>query len=139
MDKVRSQAALIGTSLLGVIAVCAVVVGVFLLFGAWTIWRGEDTSGLEGVGLAGAIMLGVLSLGFGAIAVAAAYEEWIGRAVGRMLGLVVAVVVVLTAVVTLMVGNIDTDTEPLLYVLGALGVVTAIPLIVPERGAPTAI
>ena len=82
MDKVRSQAVLIGTSLLGVIAVCAIVVGVFLLFGAWTIWRGVETRGLDGVGVAGALMLGLLSIAFGAMAVAAAYEEWLGRAPG---------------------------------------------------------
>ena len=136
MDKVRSQAVLIGTSLLGVIAVCAVVVGIFLLFGAWTIWRGVETNGLADVGLAGALTLGLLSIAFGAIAVAAAYEEWLGRALGRMMGLIVAVVVLLTAVVTLLVGNIDAAVEPLLYLLGGLGVVTAIPLLIPEQQPP---
>jgi uncharacterized membrane protein len=137
MDKVRSQAAVIGTALLGVIAICAVVVGVFLLFGAWTMWRGEVTSSLDEVGVAGAVMLGVLSIAFGAMAAAASYEEWVGRAVGRMLGLIVAVVVVLAAVVTLLVANIDSATEPLFYVLGGLGIVTAIPLLVPDRMART--
>jgi hypothetical protein len=138
VEKVRSQAALVGASLLGVIAVCAIVVGVFLLFGAWTIWRGVETHGLDDVGLAGAVMLGVLSIAFGAIAVGAAYEEWLGRAVGRMLGLIVAVVVVLSAVVTLLVANVDSATEPLLYLLGGLGIVTAIPLLIPDHGATTA-
>ena len=137
MDKTRSLGALIGTSLLGVIAVCAAVVGVFLLFGAWTVWRGDVTSSLDDVGVAGAVMLGLLSIAFGAFAAAAAYEEWVGRAVGRMLGLIVAVVVVLAAIVTLLVANIDAATEPLLYLLGALGVITAIPLLVPDRGATT--
>jgi hypothetical protein len=137
VDRSRSQVALIGTSLLGVIAVCAVVVGVFLLFGAWAIWRGVETSGLDGVGLAGALMLGLMSIALGAIALVAAREEWLGHARGRMLGLIVALVVFLTAVVTLLVGNVDTATEPLLYVLGGLGVVTAIPLLIPEHRAPT--
>jgi hypothetical protein len=134
MDGYRSQATLVATSLLGVVAMSAFVAGVFIVFGAWVVARGGGGGALDDVGAVGAGLIGVLTIAFGVVATAAAHEAWLGRPRGRMLGLVVAIVALLAAVVPLLVGRLD-GTQPLFYLLGGLAVVTAVLLIVPDPRA----
>jgi hypothetical protein len=136
MERIRSQVPFLATALLGVIAVSAFVAGVFILFGAWVTQHDAGGGLFDEVGTVGATLVGVLTIVFALLAALAAHEEWLGRPRGRMLGLVVAIVAVLTAVVVLLVGNVD-GRESLFYVAAALGVVTALPLLVPESRPTT--
>jgi hypothetical protein len=130
MDGYRSQATLVATSLLGVVAMSAFVAGVFILFGAWVVASGVVGGALDDVGAVGAGLIGVLAIAFGVVATIAAREAWLGRPRGRMLGLVVAVGALLAAIVPLLVARVN-GNEPLFYVLGGLAVVTAASLLVP--------
>ncbi|HET9614117.1 MAG TPA: hypothetical protein VFP22_04820 [Candidatus Limnocylindrales bacterium] len=131
MDRERSITTLIGTALLGVLAVAALVAGVFILFGGWVIWRGAGT--VDDVATVAAVLTGLLTIGLGVVAGFAAHEEWLGRPRGRMLGIVVALVALLAAVVPLVTGRTSGNDE-LFYLAAGLAVLTAIPLLVPEHG-----
>jgi hypothetical protein len=134
MDRYRSLATLVATSLLGVVAMSAFVAGVFILFGAWVVARGAVGGAPGDVGAVGAGIVAILAIAFGVVATAAAHEAWLGRPRGRMLGLVVSVVALLAAVVPLLVARVN-GNEPLFYLLGGLAVVTAVSLLVPEPRA----
>lgn len=105
--------------------------GVFLLFAAWAIQRDSGNGPFEDVGTVATAIIGILTIAFAFGAAFAAREEWLGRPLGRMLGLVVAVVALLAAVVTLLIGKLN-GTEPLFYIGAGLGLLTAIPLLVPD-------
>lgn len=130
MDRDRSIFTLIGTALLGVLAVTAFVAGVFVLFGGWVIWR--DAGSGDDVATVATAIVGVLTLGLGLVAGFAAHEEWLERPRGRMLGLIVAAVAFLAAIVPLLTGR-ATEDEGLFYLAATLAGLTALPLLVPER------
>lgn len=128
-------ARLLASALLGILAVIAVVFAVLMFFTAWTL--GSDGAGLGDVGVAWIITMAVLVVAYGLLAAWAARDEWLGWARGRLLGLIVAGVAVLAAVIALVSADLR-GQEPLLYVLAGLGVVTIVPLLLPEPGAATA-
>jgi hypothetical protein len=127
----RSLASLVATSLLGVIAVAALVSGVLFFLGAWTIQRTEAGSPFE-VGTVAALVVGGVTVAYAALAAFAAREEWLGRPLGAVLGLVVALAAILAAAVALLAGRSD-GYEALLYIAAGLGAATAVAVLVATR------
>jgi peptidoglycan/LPS O-acetylase OafA/YrhL len=121
---------LLASALLGILAAVAVVFAVLMLFAAWTI--GSDGPGLGNAGVAWMLTLAVLVVAYGLLAAWAARDEWLGWDRGRLLGLIAAGVAVLVAVVALFSADLR-GQEPLLYILAGLGLVTMVPLILPEK------
>jgi len=130
VDRDRSITTLIGTALLGVLGVVAVVAGTFILFGGWVIWREATTA--DEVATVAAAITGVLTIGLGLVAGFAAHEAWLERPRGRMVGLIVAAVAFLAAIVPLLTARTSGDEE-LFYVAAGLAALTALPLLVPSR------
>ncbi|HEX6128993.1 MAG TPA: hypothetical protein VF071_08240 [Candidatus Limnocylindria bacterium] len=126
---------LLASALLGILAVIAVVFAVLMFFAAWTI--GSDGRGFGDAGVAWILTLAVLVVAYGLMAAWAARDEWLGWARGRLLGLIVAGVAVLAAVLALVTADLR-GQEALLYILAGLGLLTIVPLIIPERGATPA-
>lgn len=126
---------LLASALLGILAIAAVVIAVLMVFAAWTI--GSDGQGFGDAGVAWVITLAVLVVAYGLMAAWAARDEWLGWARGRLLGLIVAGVAVLVAIVALVAADVR-GQEPLLYILAGLGLLTMVPLVLPEWGAAAA-
>lgn len=127
----RSLAALVASSLLGVIAVAALVTGVFFVFGAWTTQRAATGMAFD-VGAIAALIIGVLTIGYAVLAALAAREEWLSRPTGAVFGLVVALVAVLASLVSLVEGR-SQEAEELLYMAAGLGAGTALAVLVAAR------
>lgn len=125
----RTMASLVASSLLGVIAVAALVTGIFFYFGAWASQESSGTGALGSVATVAAVVIGTLSIGYAAFAAFAARDEWLARPRGFVYGLVVAVVAVLAPVVPLLEGRTQ-ETEVLLYIAAGLGAGTAVALLV---------
>ena len=124
---------LIGSALLAVLAVAALVVAVFLFFAAWATGT-ELTGWVADVGTVAVVITASLILAFGIGAAYAAWATWIDRPIGRMIGLAVALVTMLASGATLLVGEVA-QSEALLYIALGLGAVTAVAMIVPESVA----
>jgi hypothetical protein len=133
MERHQSQAVLVSSALLGVLAVAAFVSGVFVLFGSW-ILANDSGGSVQDIGAAAAAITGAVTLAFASLAGFAAHDEWLGRPRGRVLGLAVAVAGAIGAAVPLLVGKLH-GTEPLFYIAIGLAVVTAIALLIPEHTA----
>jgi hypothetical protein len=131
MDRDRSTGLVISVSLLGSIAIAALVTSVVFFFGAWVVTDGANGL-MPNVGGTAALLLGLLVLGFGVLAAAASRLLWIGRPAGRVLGLVVGIVATLSAVTALVIGDVP-QSAPLLWVVVGLGVATMVPLVLPDR------
>lgn len=125
----RSFATVVASSLLGVIAVAALVTGVFVIFGAWTTQQVGGAASYVNVGVTAAIVIGVLTIGYAGFAAFAARDEWLARPRGVVYGLVVAVVAILAAVIALLEGRAH-ESEALLYIAAGLGVGTTAALLV---------
>jgi energy-converting hydrogenase Eha subunit B len=92
-------------------------------------WGGRAARGRGSVGTA---IIGVFTLAYALSATVAAREEWLGRPLGRLIGLVVALVALFATIVCLLVVDLH-EIEPAFYIAGAVGVLTAIALLVPDR------
>ena len=123
MERHRTQLTVIATSLLGVLTAALFIAAVFILFGAWVLWR-DTGPGDDAVATVATVLVAVLTLAVAAVAAIAVRDEWLGRERGRMLGIVVAFVVVLATVVALIVGR-PHGMEPLFWLGGGLAAVTA--------------
>ena len=125
----RTLASLVASSLLGVIAVAALVTGVFFFFGAWASQQAAGSETIINVGTTAALIIGTLTIGYAAFAAFAARDEWLARPRGVVYGLVVAVLAILSAVVALLEGR-PQQSEGLLYIAAGLGAGTTVALLV---------
>jgi membrane-bound metal-dependent hydrolase YbcI (DUF457 family) len=125
----RTFASVVASSLLGVIAVAALVTGVFFYFGAWAGQQAAGTGSIITVGTTAALILGTLTIGYATLAALAARDQWLARPRGFVYGLVVAVVAILAAVVALLEGRAN-ESESLLYVAAGLGAGTMVALLI---------
>ncbi|HET8776209.1 MAG TPA: hypothetical protein VFN76_00980 [Candidatus Limnocylindria bacterium] len=125
----RNLASIVASSLLGVIAVAALVTGVFFYFGAWVAQQTPGTASIVDVGTTAALISGTLTIGYAAFAAFAARDEWLARPRAFVYGLIVALVAVLAAVVALVAGRAN-ESEALLYIAAGLGSATAMALLV---------
>jgi amino acid transporter len=124
---------LVGSSLLAVLAAAALVLAVLMFFAAWA--TGSELTGwVANIGTVAVLVFAILFLVYAGVAAYAVREEWRARPLGRMLGLAVAVIAMLAAAVTLVMGNATEATE-LLYMAIALGAVTAVAMLLPDRAA----
>jgi uncharacterized membrane protein len=136
----RTFASIVASSLLGVIAVAALVTGVFFYFGAWVTQQAPGTDTVSNVGTTAALILGTLTVGFSGFAAFAARDEWLARPRGVAYGLVVAIVAILASVVALLEGR-PQESEALLYIAAGLGAGAAVAVLVAawtQSGHPAA-
>ncbi|HET9416061.1 MAG TPA: hypothetical protein VFP30_00835 [Candidatus Limnocylindria bacterium] len=124
----RTFATIVASSLLGVIAVAALVTGIFFFFGAWASQQAAATGTVINVGTTAALIIGALTIGYAAFAAIAARDEWLTRPRGFVYGLVVAVVAVFAAIVALLEGRTQ-ESEALLYIAAGLGAGTTVALL----------
>ena len=125
----RTFASVVASSLLGVIAVAALITGVFFYFGAWASQQAAGTGTTLTVGTTAALILGTLTICYAAFAALAARDEWLARPRGFVYGLVVGLVAVLAAIVALLEGRTQ-ESEALLYIAAGLGAGTTVALLV---------
>ena len=134
MEARQSTGTLISASLLGTLAVAGVVSGALFVFAAAVV--GDDAFAFApSVTGWGPLLIGLLLLGYAALAASAARLLWIGRPAGRLLGVVVGIVALLAATAGVLLGEIG-ESAPLLWIAAGLGVATVAPLLQPqaERG-----
>ena len=135
MQPRMSTTRLVASSLLGVLAAASAVLASLMLVAAWAL--GSQLSGAaRDLGTVSLVTVALLLLAHGAVAGFAMLQEWRGRPIGRLLGLVVAIVAVLGATSALVAGRVD-ESATLLYVAIGLGLLTAVSLLLPERGPVT--
>lgn len=125
----RNLAALIAASLLGVIAVAALVTGVFFVFGAWATQETTGSGTAFDIGSVAATIIGVLTIGYAAFAGFAARDAWLARARGAAFGLIVGIVAILAAAVALLEGR-SQESAALLYIAAGLGAGTVVAVLV---------
>lgn len=131
MNVRHSAVALGAASLLGTLAVAAVVTGILFLFGAWVITDGSGAL-FGNVGGAAATLLGGVIVAYGLFAAIAAWMLWNDRPAGRLLGMMTGIIAILAAATALLVGDAD-EAVPLLWIAMALGAAVVFPLLLPER------
>ena len=127
MNSRRALTSLLASSLLGVIAVAAAVTGVLFVFGWWV--------SLEygvGAGAGAALVIGILILGYAALAAYAARDEYLDRPRAIVFGIIVAAVAVLASFVALLEGRAN-EAETLLYIAAGLGIVTLVAVLLSAR------
>lgn len=134
MDAHVPIARLVGSSLLAVIAAAALVLAALMALAAWAT-SSQRSGWVADAGTAAVLIIAALAVAYAALAAYATWQTWRARPLGRMLGLAVAIIAVLAAGTTLLVGSAG-ESALLLYLAIGLGVVTAIPMLLPDATAP---
>jgi hypothetical protein len=125
---------LVASALIGLIAAASLVTGALMFFGAWA--TSTQTIGpVSDIGTAAALLIGGLTVVFGAFAAYAARETWRGRPHGTILGLIAGAVTVLAAVAALLEATV-TQGELLLYIAVGLGIATMAAALLDAVGRP---
>ncbi|HET7140984.1 MAG TPA: hypothetical protein VFJ03_00720 [Candidatus Limnocylindria bacterium] len=130
MTRRYSTWTLASASMLGILAVAAVVTGVIFLFGAWVI---SDSSWavFSDVGGTAVLLIALLIIAYGLLDAISAWMVWTDRPAGRVLGIISGLIAVLAAAAAILMGR-SGDALPMLWIAMVIGALAALPLLVPE-------